>query len=82
MSRRSKKLIKGNGVMDFLKGVNEKLKSGKYISRALKTVGTAGNLPIIGSYIQPYQGTLLKAGNIVDQLGYGKSKKMRRVLMK
>jgi hypothetical protein len=60
-----KKSIKGNGVMDFLKNINTKLKEGKYISRGLKAVGTSGGLPIIGSYIAPYQSTLLKAGNLI-----------------
>lgn len=80
MARKSKKSVKGYGVMDFLKGVNEKLKSGKYISRGLKMLGTAGNVPVIGSYVAPYQGALLKAGNVAESLGYGK--KRRRVLMK
>ena len=61
-----KKKMKGNGVMDFLSNINSKLKSGKYISRGLKTLGTAGSLPVIGSYVQPYASTLLKAGNIAD----------------
>ena len=74
-----KKNMKGSGIMDFLKGVNEKLKSGKYISRGLKTLGTAGNVPLIGSYIAPYQSGLLKAGDVADKLGYGKKKKMRKM---
>ena len=72
--------MKGNGIMDFLSNINSKLKSGKYISRGLKTVGTAGGLPVIGSYVAPYASTLLKAGNIAESLGYGKKK--RRVKMK
>ena len=80
MAYKSKKnKMKGSGVMDFLKGVNEKLKSGKYISRGLKTLGTAGNIPIIGSYIAPYQSSLLKAGQVVDTLGYGKKKRSKKM---
>lgn len=81
MPRKSnKKAMKGYGLMDTLKGLHSKIKEGKYISRGLKMLGTAGNIPIVGSYIAPYQGALLKAGNVASEMGYGKKK--RRVLMK
>jgi len=63
MAYKKKNKMKGSGIItDFLKNVNTKLKEGKYISRGLKTLGTAGNLPVIGSYIAPYQSSLLKVG--------------------
>jgi len=80
MPRKSKKAVKGMGVMDFLKGIHSKVKEGKYISKGLKMLGTAGNIPIVGSYVAPYGSALLKAGNVAESLGYGKKK--RRVLMK
>lgn len=79
MAYKKKNKMKGSGITDFLKGVNEKLKSKKYISRGLKTLGTAGNLPIIGSYIAPYQSTLLKAGQVADTLGYGGKKRFKKM---
>ena len=67
MYKSKKKNQIGFGLLDSLKAgvksINDKLKSGKYISRGLKTLGTAGNVPIVGSYIAPYQSSLLKAGS-------------------
>jgi len=81
MYKSKKKNQIGFGLLDSLKAgvksINDKLKSGKYISRGLKTLGTAGNVPIIGSYVAPYQSTLLKAGQLVDDFGYGSGKKKR-----
>lgn len=83
--RKNKKKLVGFGLLDSLKSgiksINEKLKSSKYISRGLKTLGTSGNIPIVGSYIAPYQSTLLKAGQLAEDFGYGKhfgSGKMKR----
>lgn len=79
---KSKKNQVGFGLLDSLKSgiknINEKLKSGKYISRGLKTLGTAGNVPIVGSYVAPYQSTLLKAGQLAEDFGYGKKKRGRK----
>lgn len=82
MPRKSKKKVVGFGLLDSLKSgiksINEKLKSSKLVSRGLKTLGTAGNVPIVGSYIAPYQSSLLKAGQIAEDFGYGKMKKGRK----
>jgi hypothetical protein len=83
MPRKSKKKVIGFGLLDSLKSgiksINDKLKSSKLVSRSLKTLGTAGNVPIVGSYIAPYQSSLLKAGQIAEDFGYGKMKKGRKI---
>jgi len=70
-----KKYMKGKGIMDFLKNVNTKLKEGKYISKGLKYLGSAGSsIPVLGQYSTP----LTQAGNLAATLGYGKKRKMKK----
>jgi len=70
-----KKNMKGKGFLDTLKNVHSKIKEGKYISKGLKYLGSAGStIPFLGQYSTP----LTQAGNLASTLGYGRKKKMNK----